>query len=223
MHVVSEPSILYFGTPVVLIGTTNEDESYNLAPMSSAFWLGWRCILGLGSSSKTPANLIRTGACVLNLPSADLVEAVDRLAQDHRQRSRARAQAAQGLSLRRRQVRRLGLTADPGDIVAAPRARECPVQLEARLEAIHGVADNDPKFKGVISLFEVRIVRVHLAPAILMDGDPDRVDPDKWQPLIMSFQEFYGLASGKLRPSTLAEIPERLYRSPDVARARAES
>jgi hypothetical protein len=38
----------------------------------------------------------------------------------------------------------------------------------------------------------------------------------------MSFQEFYGLAPDKLRPSTLAEIPERAYRSPDVARARAE-
>ena len=31
-----EPAILYFGTPVVLIGTCNEDGSYNLAPMSSA-------------------------------------------------------------------------------------------------------------------------------------------------------------------------------------------
>jgi hypothetical protein len=37
MHVTSEPGILYFGTPVVLISTTNEDGSYNLAPMSSAF------------------------------------------------------------------------------------------------------------------------------------------------------------------------------------------
>ena len=223
MHVVSEPNILYFGTPVVLIGTTNEDESYNLAPMSSAFWLGWRCILGLGSLSKTPANLIRTGECVLNLPSADLVDAVDRLAKttgsdpvpEHKQNKGYRFEPHKfGVS---------GFTADPGEIVAAPRARECPVQLEARLEAVHGVADNDPKFRGVISLFEVRIVRVHLDPAILMDGTSDRVDPDKWRPLIMSFQEFYGLAPDKLRPSTLAEIPERLYRSPDIARARAEA
>src|SRR6202042_1082484 len=42
-HIVSEPSILYFGTPVVLISSANEDGSANLAPMSSAFWLGWRC------------------------------------------------------------------------------------------------------------------------------------------------------------------------------------
>ena len=51
MHVMSEPAILYFGTPVVLISTTNEDGAPNLAPMSSAFWLGWRCMLGLAAAS----------------------------------------------------------------------------------------------------------------------------------------------------------------------------
>src|SRR6516225_8620617 len=80
MHVISEPNILYFGTPVILIGTNNEDGSYNLAPMSSAFWLGWRCLLGFEGVSKTPQNLIRTGECVLNLPSVVQVDAVNRLA-----------------------------------------------------------------------------------------------------------------------------------------------
>jgi flavin reductase (DIM6/NTAB) family NADH-FMN oxidoreductase RutF len=223
MHVVSEPNILYFGTPVVLIGTTNEDESCNLAPMSSAFWLGWRCILGLSNISKTPANLIRTGECVLNLPSADLVDAVNRLAKTTGSDPVPESKQRKGYRFEADKFGVAGFTADPGEIVAAPRARECPVQLEAKLEAVHGVADNDPKFKGVISLFEVRVVRVHVDPALLMDGDPDRVDPDKWRPLIMSFQEFYGLAPDKLRPSTLGEIPERLYRSPDIARARAEA
>src|ERR1700751_2399636 len=80
-HIVSEPSILYFGTPVVLISSTNEDGSANLAPMSSAFWLGWRAILGLSAASKTTQNLRRTGECVLNMPSANEVEAVNRLAR----------------------------------------------------------------------------------------------------------------------------------------------
>ena len=40
MHQSIEPAILYFGTPVVLVSTLNEDGSANLAPMSSAFWLG---------------------------------------------------------------------------------------------------------------------------------------------------------------------------------------
>ncbi len=76
----SEPPILYVGTPVVLISTCNEDGSPNLAPMSSAFWLGWRGVLGLDRSSKTVANMIRTNQCVLNLPSVAQVDAVDRIA-----------------------------------------------------------------------------------------------------------------------------------------------
>src|SRR5258706_12054492 len=81
MHRIVEPAILYFGTPVVLVSTVNEGGPYNLAPMSSAWWLGWRCMVGFGARSKTPQNLMRTGQCVLNLPSADMVAAVNRLAR----------------------------------------------------------------------------------------------------------------------------------------------
>jgi len=38
MHRTIHPSILYVGTPVVLIGTVNEDGTPNLAPISSAWW-----------------------------------------------------------------------------------------------------------------------------------------------------------------------------------------
>lgn len=53
-----------------------------------------------------------------------------------------------------------------------------------------------------------------------MDGHPDRVDPDRWRPLIMSFQKFYGLGASQLHPSALSTIPEAAYRSTDVDRAR---
>ena len=81
MHQVTQPAILYFGTPVVLISTVNEDGSFNLAPMSSAWWLGQRCVLGLAAVSKTTQNLIRTGQCVLNLPSDAMAAQVDRIAR----------------------------------------------------------------------------------------------------------------------------------------------
>ena len=42
-------------------------------------------------------------------------------------------------------------------------------------------------------MFELRVQRVHVHPYLLMDGHADRIDPDKWSPLIMSFQKFYGL------------------------------
>ena len=104
------------------------------------------------------------------------------------------------------------------ETVNAPRAAECPVQMEAVVEAVHGLAEGDADMRGKIVTFELRIQRVHLDESILMEDNPNRVDPDKWKPLIMSFQEFYGLGE-KLHPSTLGGVPERLYRTPDVEEA----
>jgi hypothetical protein len=56
----------------------------------------------------------------------------------------------------------------------------------------------------------MRIHRIHIEESILMDGHPNRIDPDKWRPLIFSFQHFYGLGR-QVSPSTLSEIPEELY------------
>ena len=81
VHRTIDPAILYFGTPVVLVSSTNEDGSPNLAPMSSAWWLGRSCMLGFGARSQTPANIRRTGECVLNLPSVAEVALVNRLAR----------------------------------------------------------------------------------------------------------------------------------------------
>src|SRR5213082_686634 len=75
-----DPAILYFGTPVALLSTTAATGVPNLAPISSVFWLGHTAVLGLGARSQTALNLIDTGEVVINLPSADQVTAVDRLA-----------------------------------------------------------------------------------------------------------------------------------------------
>ena len=81
MHRPIDPAILYFGTPVVLVSSLNADGSPNLAPMSSAWWLGRSCMLGFGALSHTPANILRSGECVLNLPSVNEAAAVNRLAR----------------------------------------------------------------------------------------------------------------------------------------------
>lgn len=219
MHVKCEPSILYFGTPVVLISTLNEDGSYNLAPMSSVFWLGWRCMLGLAASSKSPQNMISTGECVLNLPSVKEVAAVNRLARTTGSNPVPESKVRRGYRHESDKFGFAGLTPVASETVAAPRVRECPVQLEAIVEATHGMAEDDPVQRGHLVCIEVRIQRVYVEESILMNGEANRIDPDKWRPLIMSFQQFYGLGS-KLHASTLGEIPESMYRSPDVGRAR---
>lgn len=221
MHIKSEPSILYFGTPVVLISTVNEDETYNLAPMSSAFWLGWRCILGLSARSKTTQNMIRTGECVLNLPSVDEVTAVNRLALTTGSYPVPESKRLKGYRHESDKFGISGLTPMTSEMVMAPRVRECPVQLEAVVEATHGIAEEDPGQRGILVCIEVRIQRVYIEESILMNREHNRIDPDKWRPLIMSFQEFYGLGP-RLQTSVLGQIPESLYRSPDVDRARNE-
>jgi flavin reductase (DIM6/NTAB) family NADH-FMN oxidoreductase RutF len=221
MHVTGEPNILYFGTPVVLVSTVNEDGSYNVAPMSSAFWLGWRCMLGWGARSKTPQNMLRTGQCVLNLPSVNEVSLVNRLAKTTGSNPVPEGKAKRGYRYEPDKFGISGFTPIPSETVNAPRVLECPVQMEAVVEGEHWISEDDLTQKGNIVCFEVRILRVHLDESILMNGDPNRVDPDKWRPLIMSFQKFYGLGGGQIHESTLAEIPEALYRSPDVDRARA--
>jgi len=215
MHRVSEPAILYFGTPVVLVGSRNRDGSPNLAPISSAWWLGWSCMLGFGARSETPQNLERERECVLNLPSVDQVAAVDRLARLTASDPVPEHKLRMGYRHEREKFAAAGLTADRADLVDAPRVRECPVQLEAVVAGVHRLEADDPSRRGSLVGIEVKVVRVHLEESILMEGHDDRVDPEKWRPLVMSFCQFFGL-TGKIHRSRLGEIPESAYR-PRVA------
>ncbi|OWT77385.1 MULTISPECIES: flavin reductase family protein [unclassified Achromobacter] len=219
MHVTAHPSILYFGTPVALLSTVNEDGSINLAPMSSVFWIGWRCYLGLQSISKTVENMRRNGELVINLPSPAQVEAVDRLARTTGSDPVPQDKVKRGYYHVKDKFAAAGLTAVAAETVAPPRVAECPVQLEAVFEHEHSY-DQDGPLNGYVAVLEARIKRVHVDESILMAGNPNRIDPDKWRPLIMSFQEFYGLGP-KLHPSRLGEIAEELYRTPDFERAQA--
>lgn len=220
MHVTIDPAILYFGTPVVLVSTLNEDGTPNLAPMSSAWWLGKSAVLGFGARSHTPANLLRTGECVLNLPSMDQVAAVDRLARTTGSDPVPPHKVAMGYRHEKDKFEVAGLTPLASQIVRPPRVEECPVHLEAVLEGSHGLAQSDPDRRGKLLALEVRIVAVHVDQRIRMDGHAHRIDPERWRPLIMSFCQFFGLG-GMLQHSRLAEIPEEAYRPRPIAAALA--
>lgn len=77
------------------------------------------------------------------------------------------------------------------------------------------LAQSDADRRGNLVAIEVRIVTVHIADSIRLDGYDDRIDPDRWRPLIMNFCQFYGLGD-KLQHSTLGETPESVYRPPRV-------
>ncbi len=211
MHSVIDPAILYFGTPVVLVSSINPDGTPNLAPMSSAWWLGRSCMLGFGARSQTPANIQRTGECVLNLPSVHEAAAVNRLARTTASDPVPPHKLAMGYRHEPDKFALGGFTPLAAHGVAPPRVAECPVHLEATLEAVHPLSVRDPQRRGALLALEVRITRVHVAEAVRLPGHRNRIDPDRWRPLIMSFQQFYGLGE-RVQPSTLAEIPEEAYR-----------
>ncbi|KQV75988.1 flavin reductase [Aeromicrobium sp. Root344] len=203
-HTVIDPAILYFGTPVVLLTSVNPDGSSNIMPMSSAFWLGHTGVLGIGARSQTAANLRRNLGCVLNLPSVDLATEVDRLALTTGRQDVPAAKAERGYRYEPDKFGRAGLTPLPSETVRAQRIAECPVNLEAH------VVDLGPIGEGTV-MFEVQVERVHVHDTIRMPGTDHRIDPDRWRPLIMSFQQFYGLGE-RVHPSRLASIDEELYR-----------
>ena len=200
MHRVVEPRVLYFGTPVVLISTTNEDGTPNLAPMSSAFWVGRSGMLGLDETSQTTHNLARTGEGVLNLAHAGLVSAVDRLALLTGTRTVPPHKVSKGYRYEADKFGAAGLTPVPSDKVDPPRVAECLVHLEAVVNRIHPFGEPD---SGVVAV-DVQVVRVHVEESLLMLGSDRYVDPDKWDPLMMKFLEFYG-GGPNLHPSRLAE------------------
>ena len=168
-------------------------------------------MLGFGTRSQTPANIQRTGDCVLNLPSVGEVAAVNRLARTTGSDPVPQWKAENGYRHVRDKFGAAELTPLPSDCVTPPRVAECPVHLEAVLEAVHPLAVRDPERRGRLVALEVRVIRVHVDEAIRLTGYDDRIDPERWHPLIMSFQHFFGLG-GIVHPSTLARIPESAYR-----------
>lgn len=210
MHITCEPPILYFGTPVALLSTKNHDGTDNLSPMSSIFWLGWRCIIGLGTSNKTTENLIRSKQCAVNLPSVNEVAAVDKLALKTGSNPVPENKQKRGYQFEPNKFEIANLTPKQSEIISSVRVKECPVQMEAELVGSYPLGMDDSAIAGRITIFELKIVRVHLDKSILMDNAANKVDPDKWRPLIMSFQKFYGLGD-QIHESILSTIPEKLY------------
>lgn len=185
------PNILYFGNPVALISSINEDGTPNLAPISSFWALGWTITLGLLAETKTLTNLQTRPECVVNLPSPEMWRQVEALApltgqnpvpEDKREKFRFEKDKFAAGSFAHL----------ASDLVSVPRVKECPVQMEAVTRSIHTLA-GDPrvhKLGGAASV-EVEILRVHVRRDFILKDH--YIDPEKWQPLIYNFRHYFGL------------------------------
>lgn len=194
-----DPKMLYFGTPVVLISSLNEDGTTNLAPMSSAWWVGRSGVLGMSANSQTVRNLAERPACVLNLVDAAMVDAVDRLALLTGRPDVPEYKAARGYShvpdkFAAAQLTLAVLTAD-GPLAVA----ESPICMQAEVRAIHTI---DAAGSGLRAL-ETQVLSTHVEQDLLLPGKRDHFDALAWDPLIMKFTEYFAGGSN-VRPSSLA-------------------
>ncbi|MCL6452162.1 MAG: flavin reductase family protein [Alicyclobacillus sp.] len=191
------PRILYFGTPVVLLTTLNENGTSNITPMSSAWALGNRIVLGLGEGGHGLANLRRHGECVVNMPDSSLWKNVEALAAftganpvpNHKKSVFRHAKDKFAES---------GLTAIESHQVLPTRIAECPLQIEAKVVDIRTTGEGT-RF-GII---EVEALTVHAHERIVVDES--HIDPATWSPLIYNFRHYFGLR-GELGKTFRAEV-----------------
>lgn len=197
-----EPKILYFGTPVALISSLNEDGSTNLAPMSSFWALGWTLMLGLLDETKTAENFARHAECVINLPSPEMWPKVEKLAPLTGKDPVPEIKAKQ-FRYEHQKFEASGLTPMPSETVKPMRAAECPVHMEARVVKLHTMNGEKLNALGGGVAAEVEIVRVHVDEEFVLSGH--YVDPEKWSPLIYNFRHYFRLAEKELGKTFRAE------------------
>lgn len=197
-----EPKILYFGTPVALISSLNEDDSTNLAPMSSFWALGWTMVLGLLDETKTAANLERHPECVVNLPSPQMWQQVEALAP-LTGKTPVPAVKARQFRYEKQKFKAAQLTEIASEVVRPFRVAECPFHLEARVLSIHRLGGHKLNALGGGLAVAIEIVRVHGDPDFLV-GD-NYINPEKWSPLIYNFRHYYRLDGVSLGKTFRAE------------------
>lgn len=185
------PKILYFGNPIALVSSVNEDRTPNLAPISSFWALGWTMTLGLLTETKTLHNLEKRRECVVNIPSPDMWRQVEALAPLTGQNP-VPEDKSEKFRFEKDKFAAGSFTPWESEIVSAARVKECPVQMEAVTRKINPLkGDTRLQSLGGGAAVEVEILRVHIRKDFVLKEN--YVDPEKWQPLIYNFRHYFGL------------------------------
>lgn len=191
-HVAIDPPILYIGTPVALIVTRNPDGSGNISPMSSAWMLGNRAVLGLSSNGQGIANLRRERELVINFPNAAMWRRVEAIARTTGRRPVPPDKAALGYVFDDDKFSTGGFTRQPSDLVAPPRIAECPIQFEAQVAAMRGAARGGAGPAPDFHIVEAEVVRVHAREDHVVPGT-HHIDTTRWAPLLYVFRHYFAL------------------------------
>jgi flavin reductase (DIM6/NTAB) family NADH-FMN oxidoreductase RutF len=182
-----KPSILYFGTPVALLTTLNTDGSSNISAFSSAWALVDRVVLGLSAEGQGFRNLERQGEAVIHLPAAEMFAAVERIAATTGRYPVPDYKKAMGYEFVANKFAMAGWSEMQSRIL------ECPLQLEAKVLAIHACTDDGTGKADECRIVEMQVLQVHAHQQIVVPNT-NYIDPKKWSPLWYVFRHYFGHA-----------------------------
>lgn len=159
--------------PIGWISTLGTDGSMNLAPFSyfnavtdfpPTVLFGCNGPHPEGDIKDTAANARDTGEFVVNMVTADLKD----------QMNASSAHVSRSVS----EFEKAGLTPVPSELVAAPRVKESPVNLECRLVQVIQLRSTSPKIVNNLVIGEV--IGIHIDERIIKDG---MIDMASYRPL----------------------------------------
>ncbi|MGG3521280.1 flavin reductase family protein [Bacillus pseudomycoides] len=181
-----QPKILYYGMPIYLLSTLNEDGTTNISPMSSSWALGKYMILGIGLGGKSVGNLERSRECVINFPSALQWKQVEKIALYTGVEHVPVYKQEMGYTYQKDKFTMAGFTPLDSQSVKPQRIKECPLQIEANVKQIR-IPEYDPFF----AIVETEVVHVHAHEEIIKGEN--HIDPQKWSPLFYNFRHYFSI------------------------------
>jgi flavin reductase (DIM6/NTAB) family NADH-FMN oxidoreductase RutF len=191
-HIEIKPSVLYIGTPVVLITSLSPDGTTNISPISSVWALYDRVVLGLTSTSKGRENLLRERELVLNFPSPELWPNVEAIAPTTGRDPVPPHKEKIGYRFEADKFDVAGFTPQVADLVRPLRIAECPIQFEAEVVAAHPPGAEWPSERPEsFSIVEAKVLRVHAHKDIVVAGT-NHIDTSTWSPLFYVFRHYFG-------------------------------
>jgi flavin reductase (DIM6/NTAB) family NADH-FMN oxidoreductase RutF len=179
------PRVLYTGNAVMLLGTSNEDGTTNLAPASSYWALGHTAVLGLEEGGQTLANLRSRQEMTISFLSDDNWRSFEAIAEttgntEPPQYKRGKYRyVTDKFSL-------AGLTPEESELIHPQAVAEAQLQFETTVRQI------TPGVTGGYAIVEAQVMRVHAQPEILVEGT-DHIDTNRWRPTIYTFRDYFSL------------------------------
>lgn len=182
MHKPISPQMFYYGFPVILLTSIDENNKTNITPISSSWCLGDNVVIGISMQGKAFENIRTCGEVVLNLPDETLWEKIEKIAPTTG-KNPVPDYKKSDYQFCADKFEQGGFTAQSSTKVKPSRIKECPLQAEAK---VVNVSERDG-----YAIIELKIVQVHACESLIMDND--KIDPTKWQPLIYNFRHYQGL------------------------------